>query len=414
MSRWSCRWWPTLGAKAAPVGGAALVVVAFAGLPAFAQEAEPGTRAAEIERAQAGKATDLHPYVPNKAEKYLDYAETILTSGLTFHPFFDSAYSGGGFTVGAGYMRHLGSYNTLDVRASFTPSGYKRIESEFIAPRLLKRRAVLSLLGGWREATQVGFYGLGTFNSKEDRANYGFKQPYGVATFTVRPTRRYLVLQGSFDGSEWQQTPGSGSAPSVDEVYTPEALPGLGSSITYFHSRGTVGLDSRPSSGYARHGSYLGVTLHDFGDRDDAYGFTQMEYEAIQHVPVMRQAWVLSFHARVVTTGTKSGQEIPFFMLPAIGGGSSLRGFSSWRFRDRNSLELQGEWRALLNRFVDLAIFYDTGKVAAHIGDLNLENLKNDVGVGIRFHGPLTTPLRVEIAKGNEGLSFIFAAAAAF
>ena len=52
-------------------------------------------------------------------------------------------------------------------------------------------------------------------------------------------------------------------------------------------------------------------------------------------------------------------------MLPSVGGGSSLRGFSSWRFRDSNSLLLQAEWRIMVNRFLDTAFFYDAGKVAA-------------------------------------------------
>ena len=47
---------------------------------------------------------------------------------------------GGGFTLGAGYLSHVGDYNTLDVRGSYTFSNYKRIESEFIAPRLFGRR----------------------------------------------------------------------------------------------------------------------------------------------------------------------------------------------------------------------------------------------------------------------------------
>ena len=78
-----------------------------------------------------------------------------------WHPFFESAYSGGGFTLGAGYAHHVSPYNLLDVRGSYTLSGYKRAEAEFIAPRLFHRRGALSLLGGWREATQVGFYGIG-------------------------------------------------------------------------------------------------------------------------------------------------------------------------------------------------------------------------------------------------------------
>ena len=100
-----------------------------------------------------------------------------------------------------------------EVQAIFgLPASYKRLEAEFIAPRLLRRRASLSLLGGWREATQVGYYGLGTANSKDDRANYGFKQPYGAATLSMRPIKDLFVARGGFEASELEQTPGSGSA----------------------------------------------------------------------------------------------------------------------------------------------------------------------------------------------------------
>src|SRR5215217_615093 len=134
-------------------------------VPAHAQDTtDPATRAAVLEQAQADKAKELHPYVPNKAEKYLNYAETTLSTQLAFHPYFDSAYSGGGFTLGAGYRSSVGDYNSVDVRGSLTFSGYKRIESEFLAPRLFHRQGMLSLIGGWREATQVGYYGSGTAN----------------------------------------------------------------------------------------------------------------------------------------------------------------------------------------------------------------------------------------------------------
>ena len=61
-----------------------------------------------------------------------------------------------GFTLGVGYAHHVSPYNMLDVRGSYTILGYKRVEAEFTAPRLFHRRGALSLLGGWREATQVG------------------------------------------------------------------------------------------------------------------------------------------------------------------------------------------------------------------------------------------------------------------
>ena len=101
-------------------------------------------------------------------------------------------------------------------------------------------------------------------------------------------------------------------------------------------------------------------------------------------------------------------------MLPSIGGGSSLRGYSSWRFRDRNSLLLQGEWRVMVNRFFDTAVFYDAGKVTAHARDLDLDGLRHDVGFGVRFHGPRSTPWRIDFAHGDEGLHMVWAASASF
>jgi hypothetical protein len=381
---------------------------------AVAQQAEPATREAAIEQEQQAKTTDLRPYVPSKPERVLNKADDILVNGLRFHPFFESAYSGGGFTLGAGYAQHLGAYNVLDVRGSYTITNYKRIEAEFRAPRLFNRRGELSVLGGWREATQVGFYGIGNDTSVDDKTNYLFRQPYGSAHLTLFPTRRYLMLGGGLELSEWSQRHGEGVDPSVETVYTPDTLPGLGATVKYLHSQGTVGFDWRTSPGYTRRGGYYAVTFHDYNDNDSEFGFQQVDYEVIQHVPILREAWVISLRGAAHTAYSKSDQQIPFFMLPSAGGGSSLRGFSSWRFRDKNSLVMQAEWRIMVNRFMDTAVFYDTGKVAARSSDLDFNGLKSDYGFGLRFHTPISTPLRVEVARSSEGLHFVFSANAVF
>jgi hypothetical protein len=381
-----------------------------------AQASQPATRQAAIEQEQAAKVPNLHPYIPNKGERVFQHVDTILEGGaLRWHPFFESAYSGGGFTLGVGHVNYVSAYNYIDVRGSWTFSNYKRAEVEFVAPRMFNRRGHLSVLGGWREATQVGFYGIGTNTPKDDRTNYLFQQPYGSALLTVFPRRRAFMLRGGVEFSQWSQEPGEGSFPSVETRYTPEDLPGLGAEVTYLHTQGAVGFDWRTSPGYTRRGGFYGVTLHNHSDRDDQFGFQMLEYEAIQHIPILREAWVLSFHARVQTAEEKDGQQTPFFMLPALGGGSSLRGYSSWRFRDQNSLLLQAEWRIMVNRYFDLAFFYDAGKVTSHTSDLDLDGLKDDYGFGIRFHGPFATPLRVELARSRENsFSFIFSSSASF
>jgi Omp85 superfamily domain len=398
--------WRLFIAVALAAGGATSVV---------AQEPGATTREAAIEQEQAEKDKILHPYVPGKAEAVLNRIDEILINGVPrWHPFFNNAYSGGGFTLGAGYANRLSPYTLLDVRGSYTILGYKRIEAEFSAFRLFHRRGTLSLLGGWREATQVGFYGTGTDTSKDARTNYDFQQPYGAATLTVFPRRRALMLRGGLELSQWSLGPGQGTFPSIETVYTPATLPGLGAETTYLHTQGTVGFDWRTSPGYSRRGGFYGVTFHDYMDSDEVFGFQQVDYEAIQHFPILREAWVISLRGLAETAYNKSGQEIPFFMLPSAGGGSTLRGYSSWRFRDRNSLILQAEWRIMVNRFMDTAFFYDTGKVASRTEDLDLNGLKSDFGFGVRFHGPVSTPLRIELAKSPEGLSIVFSSSSAF
>jgi outer membrane protein assembly factor BamA len=223
------------------------------------------------------------------------------------------------------------------------------------------------------------------------------------------------MLQGGVEYSRWSQKPGKGTDPSVETVYTPDTLPGLGARTTYLHTQGTIGLDWRTSPGYSRRGVYLGATLHDYNDRDGDFGFQMVQYEAIQHIPILRETWVLSFHQRVQTSSEKDGQQTPFFMLPALGGGSSLRGYSSWRFRDQHSLLLQAEWRIMINRYLDLAFFYDAGKVAARTKDLDLDDLHDDYGFGFRLHGPFATPLRIELSRSSESkFSLTFSSSASF
>src|SRR6266540_5706955 len=200
---------------------AVVVLAIVAARTVVAQEPDPATREAAIEREQAEKAKAVHPYVPRKLEGLLNRAEDILVNSVPrWHPFLENAYYGGGITVGAGYAHHVSPYNLLDVRGSYTVLGYKRIETEFTAPRLFHRRGSLTVLGGWREATQAAFYGVGTDTSLENRTDFDFRQPYGSGMLTFWPTRRLWMLRGGLELSQWSLRPGQGDFRSVEKVYT--------------------------------------------------------------------------------------------------------------------------------------------------------------------------------------------------
>src|SRR5262249_31896573 len=159
-------------------------------------------------------------------------------------------------------------------------------------PRLFHRRAELSVLGGWRKATEAPFFGLGTDTSQDDRTNFEFEQPHGSAVLTLWPTRRMLLLRGGVEWTRWKLKPAEGSFPSVETLHTPAPVPALNAKTPYTHSQETVGFDWGTPWGYARRGGFYGVTVHDFADRDDAFGFDQVNYEVIQHLPILREAWV--------------------------------------------------------------------------------------------------------------------------
>lgn len=391
-----------------------IVALCLASHDARAQATSPATRTDALTQEQAEKVKSLAPQEPEKFERLTGRVEAALTRGGNhWYPYFENSYSGGGFPFGAGYSWFVGPYKTVDVRGSITPSGYKLAETEFLNPRIFNRRGKLSVTGGWREATQVPFYGLGD-SQAESRVNYGFKQPYASGLLTLKPTRRFLVLRGGVEYTQWKLQQGEGSFPSVGNLFTSEDLAGIDAKVNYLHTQVGVGLDWRQAEEYARRGGYYGIIVHNYDDHDDQFGFSEVQYEAIQHIPILREAWVLSFRGRVTTSSAKTNQRVPFFMTPSLGSGSTLRGYPTRRFRGEDTLLLQAEWRIMVNRFMDTAIFYDAGKAVQDEGDIDFDNLKSDVGFGFRFHGPFRTLLRTDVAKGSEGYRVVFSVGPVF
>ena len=74
-----------------------------------------------------------------------------------------------------------------------------------------------------------------------------------------------------------------------------------------------------------------------------------------------------------------------------------------------------GEFRWIPSRLaLDMALFYDAGKVAARRDDLDFNGMKTNYGIGVRFHGPTSTPIRLEMARGSDGWHLVIASSAAF
>jgi hypothetical protein len=389
-----------------------VLAVAVASLSGVASAQE--SRHDEIAAQQAKKAASLRPPAPDKGERiYLAVKGKLLEAPNGWFPTTDTVYSGGGFTLGAGYRQYLGDRTFGFVRGMYSIKNYKLAEVGTTSPGHAGGRLTLSGLAGWRETTQVAYHGQGMDTALEDRANFGFQETYARGLAETR-LWNWLVLGGGAGIDDYRAQSGAGSSPSVEEVFPSTEIPGFYEDITYLHLDATAAIDWRTSPGYSRTGGMYGANIHRYQDKDDTFSFTRAELEAVQHLPILRETWVLSLRGRLETL-LDDDDLTPFYLLPSVGGGSSLRGYDAWRFRDRHGVLTSAELRWFPNRLgLDVALFYDAGMVASEIRGLRINGLKSDAGIGFRFHGPAFTPLRIDFAKGTEGLQFVFAGSAAF
>jgi hypothetical protein len=385
-----------------------LLLLAVAG-GAAAQE----TRAGAIAAQQEEKAENLHPYQPPAAEAIMIRVQNALTGAPDgVFPYFGSVYSGGGFTLGAGYRKYIGDNTHWETRGLYSIKNYKNIEVGVGSLGHARRRLDASVYAGYRDATQVAYYGLGIDTAPDARANFRMKQTYVNGAVSFRPIP-WALLRGGAGYEGFSTEAGQGRAPSIEQTYTNQSAPGLGATPSYTHLEGTAAIDWRTSPAYSRRGGYYGITLHDFVDADDVSSFKLIELDLVQHLPILRENWVVSLHGRLQSE--IGDGHVPFFLMPSLGSGSTLRGYRSWRFRDRHAALMSAEWRWIPSRLgLDMALFYDAGTVAPERGQLDFNNLTTNWGIGSRFHTPLATVLRIELARGSEGFVLVFGASAAF
>ncbi len=103
------------------------LLVALGLVPASVEAQE--SREALIAAAQAEKAAKVTPYVPGGAEKLLlKLKREFLEQPSGFYPVFASVYSGGGFTLGAGYRQFYGDRTFWDVKGLYSLTSYKLVE----------------------------------------------------------------------------------------------------------------------------------------------------------------------------------------------------------------------------------------------------------------------------------------------
>ena len=395
---------------------AAAAVGCMAAPAAGQSESEPATRAEVIAARQAAKAEELEPEEPSAGEAVVARVRAVLLESPSGpYPLVGSVRSGGGFAFGGGYRRYYRGDAYWDLHGLYSIRGYKRVEAgtASVADTATPGRFEFALRTGWLDVTRLAYYGAGMDTAVGDRTNSRLQQTYAGGSVRGR-LHPWVTLRGEADFDHYALGPGQGAHPSIETVHAAAAAPGLGETSSFLRVGGTAALDWRQSPGYTKTGGYYGATLQVWHNRDSVYAFERLDVDLVQHVPILRETWVLALRGQLQSI-LDDEDIVPFYLLPALGSGRTLRAYPTDRFRDRHALLFSAEWRWAPNRhFFDMALFFDAGKVVPRRADLDLRGLRTNWGIGARFHGPSSTPMRVELAKGREGWGYIFSASPAF
>lgn len=383
-----------------------LTVALCASVPGAAVRAqEPGSRAEEQAREQAQKAQALSPYRPAWIERQLLAIEKAGGFAVRrgFFVTFGDIKRGSGIALGPAYGRTLSSGAVLIGKAAFSINGYKVGQVSAQSPRLAQGRLRFQGRARWQDAPSVRLYALGP-DSPKTRTAYAETKTELSGDAMLQPVR-YLRFGGGVSFERFDTGLAHNAAPG--DIFA--SMPGAGADPRYVHAHASAAIDSRDGEGYSRHGTLLRATLHDYRQQNTGpYSFDRLDGAAEQYLPLLHGNWVVFLSLRASTTTATAGHDVPFFLMPDLGG-HDLRGFSNYRFRDRHSILVTAEYRWYAQENLDAAIFYDAGKTVPTRGALDFNGFKSSVGAGIRLHGAQTTAIRLEVTRSREGLRLLLA-----
>ena len=312
--------------------------------------------------------------------------------------------TGSGTAFGAGYRtrRFLGRDFGFDAWAGGSLTAYWETEARLQMPVISGGRLLLNVAGRYRDYPREDFFGLGPDSARTDFADFRLRGP----TVDVRADARVAGPVSIIGGAQYIHPLVSDgkdpSLPSISSVFDETTAPGLDTQPNFVRAHAAIDVDYRQPRNARRGGWYRAEFSH-FDDRDgQGFSFERLDIDLRQFVSVLSERRVFVARAYVSTSEPLSGQTIPFYLMPTLGGNETLRGFRAYRFRAPHAMLLQGEYRFELWSGLDAALFYDTGKVAMSRRDLNFDDLESDYGFGFRFNTDDGMIVRVDTAFGSR------------
>jgi hypothetical protein len=291
------------------------------------------------------------------------------------------------------------------------------LQADFSLPYLVQNRVELGVHAVYRHHPQEDFWGIGIDTAEDDRVSYLVDYTDYEGRAIVRPLAwlEAGTRVGRLDGALGRGT--DARFPSIADRFTNDTAPGLSVQPDFGFAEFFAAVDYRDEDDNARTGGVYSLTWREYSDLDfNRYSFRAVDLLVQQFVPIFDKKRVFAAQARLQSAATDSGtgQTVPFYFKPTLGGSTSHRGFNDFRFRDDAVayVNLEYRWEAVAG--LDMALFSDWGTVASSVGQLRLAAVRNAYGMGFRFNTYKAVIFRIDVGFGGEGVHTFFKFSKAF
>lgn len=375
--------------------------------------AQVNSRAEEIEQARREKAEKNIPEKSSGTETVLNYIkeekilERFMAGVAGFRIKLGGLATGQGFALGPEYLREDLAKGNIIFRGSAGASFSKAqlYDLQLTLPKLANDTIFVDLYAVHRNYPRIDYFGPGPDSLATNRTNFRLEDTAYDFTTGVKPFRN---LSLGVTGGYLQVNTGSGtrsSVPSTESLFSSATTPGLVRQTNFFRGGTFVQYDYRDNPGGPRSGgNYLAKFIY-YDDRNlDLHTFRQLHIEAQQYFPFFNGRRVIALRARTILSFVSPGQSVPFYLQPVLGGSEDLRGFKPYRFYDDNQIVVNAEYRWESFTGLDVALFFDAGKVVPTRSQINFHDLEASAGFGFRFNARNNTFLRLDVGFSHEGM----------
>ena len=319
-----------------------------------------------------------------------------------WYPRLGGMTRGSGFSVGPGYRFHMDDI-FVDVSGAYSIKNYKAVDAKVRWWQGYDERIEVWTRYRYEDFPQEDFFGRGMASSADARTSYDFASSdfAGTGLFKATP---WLHIGTTVGYMSPDVGPGADKHfPSIEALFADSDAPGLTAQPNFLHSTFFVDVDYRDEPGNPRSGGFYHAAFAIWDDRNlQQFDFRRFDLNLHQFRPLVSdKSHVISGRLGLAFVNNETGNRVPFYFLPYVGGVDTIRSLHEFRFKDENAIWMSLEYRWVPLKYVSFATFVDAGKVSSDYEDVVASGFKRGYGFGVRVHTRTQTFARIDVATGG-------------